>query len=277
MNRSGETSFYQQDAQGSVKSLTNAAGVITDTYAYDSFGNAASSGNSSNPFRYTGREFDSETGLYYYRARYYDPLAGRFLSEDPMKFGGGINFYAYASNSPMNLTDPSGLFSIPQSEWNNLQPKPWDFRDIIIFLLQDKNDCSCWLTGGKASTKNDLIHIISLVPIQFHADVPRAGGDTFPDPNSPIRVNPNGPFYSDSPFAIGHTVPGDKPIYQPGTFEARMVILLHELAHKAMPQGFNNLDGALDAKPNASEDNTSLVIEKCRSAISLMKYIFGKK
>ena len=60
-----------------------------------------------------------------------------------------------------------------------------------------------------------------------------------------------------------------------------MVILLHELAHKAVglgaAQGMNNLDGALDAKPHASDDNTRLVIEKCRRAISYMKLIFNKK
>jgi RHS repeat-associated protein len=58
---------------------------------------------------YTGREWDPETGLYYYRARYYDPKAGRFISEDPIGFGGGVNFYGYVENSPVDLIDPSGL------------------------------------------------------------------------------------------------------------------------------------------------------------------------
>ncbi len=49
-----------------------------------------------------------ETGLYYYRARYYDPTVGRFISEDPIGFGGGINFYAYVRNDPVILTDPLG-------------------------------------------------------------------------------------------------------------------------------------------------------------------------
>jgi RHS repeat-associated protein len=62
-----------------------------------------------NSFRYTGRESDLETGLYYYRARYYDPNAGRFLSEDPLGSGGGLNFYRYVGNSSHNLRDPFGL------------------------------------------------------------------------------------------------------------------------------------------------------------------------
>jgi RHS repeat-associated protein len=58
--------------------------------------------------KFTGRELDSESGLYYYRARYYDPYLGRFISEDPIGFDGGINFYAYVDNNPLNATDPSG-------------------------------------------------------------------------------------------------------------------------------------------------------------------------
>ena len=59
--------------------------------------------------KYTGRE-DDGTGLYQYRARYYDPAVGRFISEDKLTFDAGINFYAYVSNNPINATDPTGLF-----------------------------------------------------------------------------------------------------------------------------------------------------------------------
>ena len=77
---------------------------------YDSFGKlTASTGSLVNAFQYTARESDTETGLYYYRARYYDPSAGRFFGEDPMGFGGSSNFYAYVSNSPISLSDPLGL------------------------------------------------------------------------------------------------------------------------------------------------------------------------
>ena len=62
---------------------------------------------------FTGREWDPETGLHYYRARYYDPKSGRFLSEDPIGFQGGINFYAYVDNNPVNFFDPTGLLKAP--------------------------------------------------------------------------------------------------------------------------------------------------------------------
>jgi RHS repeat-associated protein len=75
--------------------------ALAATYTYDSFGNLISStGAVTNSFRYTAREFDTETDLYYYRARYYDPLIGRFVSEDPIGFMGGGNFYAYAGDDP---------------------------------------------------------------------------------------------------------------------------------------------------------------------------------
>ena len=70
----GTVSYYEQDGLGSVTSLTNSAGAVASSYTYDSFGNVtASTGTVSNPFQFTAREFDSETGFYYYRARYYDP------------------------------------------------------------------------------------------------------------------------------------------------------------------------------------------------------------
>lgn len=82
---------------------------LVQKYTLDSFGNqTGSSGSLTNPFRYTARELDSETSLYYYRARYYDPTIGRFISEDPIRFKGGINLYQYVANNPILLRDPSG-------------------------------------------------------------------------------------------------------------------------------------------------------------------------
>jgi RHS repeat-associated protein len=110
MLRSSTTSYYQADGLGSVTSLTNLAGAAAQTYTYDSFGNIiATSGSLVNSFRYTGREFDTETSLYYYRARYYDPNPGRFLSEDPSATSGKEDLYRYVGNNPLNLYDPSGL------------------------------------------------------------------------------------------------------------------------------------------------------------------------
>ena len=113
MLRSGATSYYDADGLGSVTSLANGAGSLAQTYAFDSFGKlTGSSGSLTNPFQYTAREFDSETGLYYYRARYYDPAIGRFSSEDPIGMRLGTNLRLYVGNNPQRFVDPSGLCKI---------------------------------------------------------------------------------------------------------------------------------------------------------------------
>ena len=106
----GASYDYEQDGLGSVSSLTNSTGALSLSYTYDSFGKITNSqGSVANPFRYTGRDFDTETGLYYYRARYFDPSAGRFASEDPLGFTGGVNKYSYAMNMPVDWIDPMGF------------------------------------------------------------------------------------------------------------------------------------------------------------------------
>ena len=109
--RSGTTSYYQADGLASATSLSGSSGTLVSTYVYDSFGKpTATTGIVVNPMRFTGREFDSETGLYYYRARYYDESIGRFLTEDPRRFAdGAVNFFGYADENPPNELDPSGL------------------------------------------------------------------------------------------------------------------------------------------------------------------------
>lgn len=108
--RSGTTSYYDADGLGSITSLSSTAGTLANTYTYDSFGKlTASTGTIVNPFQYTARDFDSETGLRYYRARYYDQNVGRFISEDPLLWKSGINLFAYTTNNPQRWRDPMGL------------------------------------------------------------------------------------------------------------------------------------------------------------------------
>lgn len=111
--RSGATSYYLHDGQGSTRALTTGSGVVTDTYAYTAFGELyAQSGTTINAYLYTGQQFDSLTGLYSLRARYYDLEMGFFLSRDiellnvsaPNEF----NRYRYASSNPINAIDPKG-------------------------------------------------------------------------------------------------------------------------------------------------------------------------
>ena len=111
-SRTDSTGAYSpiMDALGSSLELTNSSGNITTQYGYDPYGNTTSyGGTSTNAFQYNGRENDGN-GLYFYRARYYSPTFGRFISEDPLEFwGGGTNFYAYDASNPISRNDPFGL------------------------------------------------------------------------------------------------------------------------------------------------------------------------
>jgi len=146
MLRSSATSYYDTDGLGSITSLTNSSGAVAQTYTNDSFGKVtASSGSLTNPFQYTGREMDAETGLYYYRARYYDQSAGRFLSEDPAGFDAGANFYAYVANNSINLIDPKGMLQICCRSANlGLGVTMWSYLNLV------PPPCHCFLklAGG---------------------------------------------------------------------------------------------------------------------------------
>jgi RHS repeat-associated protein len=96
------------DALGSTVALVDGSGTVQPEYTYEPFG-ATTGASGPNPYQFTGREHDG-TGLYYYRARYYRPALQRFLSEDPLGFGGGDpNLYAYVGNPPTTYSDPLGL------------------------------------------------------------------------------------------------------------------------------------------------------------------------
>jgi len=105
------TTVLLTDALGSTVALSDASTAIVGEYAYEPFGVTTATGaGATSPFRYTSREGDDPTGLYYYRARHYHPGLQRFLSEDPLGFeGGDVNLYGYVGNSPLNFIDPLGL------------------------------------------------------------------------------------------------------------------------------------------------------------------------
>ena len=103
--------YYHYDALGSVVALSDSNGDTVQTYEYSVYGQVAAEDPNflTNPYMFTGRRFDLETGLYYYRARYYNPHIGRFMQTDPVGYGAGMNWYAYCGNNPLAYTDPSGL------------------------------------------------------------------------------------------------------------------------------------------------------------------------
>jgi len=169
MLRGGTTSYYHADSLSSITSLSNGTGSLVQTYGYDSFGKQiSSSGSLTNPFQYTAREFDAETSLYFYRARYYDQTLGRFLSEDPIGFSNDTyNLYNYVSGDPVDFNDPSGNKKIHGNwcgpNWTGGQVEPYipsndkdgyykdprdyvdkvcSFHDKCYAKCRDKHPCS---------------------------------------------------------------------------------------------------------------------------------------
>ena len=100
--------YYFNNAHGDVTALLDGRGEIVNRYKYDAFGNTIEAVEKvHNRFRYAGEQFDPVTGQYYLRARFYNPVIGRFTQEDTYR-GDGLNLYAYVGNNPVNYYDPSG-------------------------------------------------------------------------------------------------------------------------------------------------------------------------
>ncbi|MBQ4060128.1 MAG: GIY-YIG nuclease family protein, partial [Lachnospiraceae bacterium] len=120
VERDGEVWYYLYDGHGSVRTLTNEAGRVTDRYSYDAYGNLLEKeGDTKNEFLYTGEQYNANTGLYYLRARYMNPSTGTFISMD--SYQGSIydpvtlHKYLYANANPVMYTDPSGYTSVAEA------------------------------------------------------------------------------------------------------------------------------------------------------------------
>jgi RHS repeat-associated protein len=143
--------FYHANHQGSIMALTDNVGSVITRYDYTPYGRTTeTAAASANPFRYTGREYEADD-LYYYRARYYDPTAGRFFSEDPIGFAAGdTNLYRYVGGNPVNFVDPSGNIA-PLLIWAGIEIALaiYDAYDTASTILDPCAEAwEKWLAGG---------------------------------------------------------------------------------------------------------------------------------
>ena len=138
---STNTYYYLKDHLGSVLALTDASGKIVENYRYDAWGRVLGVYNANgneidasavgNRILWQGREYSWASGLYYFRARWYDPVTGRWLSNDPIGISGGLNQYVFCNNNPVNFSDPTGLCEdyVNAPAWASVLPgmNSWEY------------------------------------------------------------------------------------------------------------------------------------------------------
>jgi RHS repeat-associated protein len=165
--RGGTTNYYLHNGQGSTQALTDNSGNVTDTYSYSAFGETLShTGSTVNAYQYTGQQYDSQTGLYDLRARYYDPTISRFLSWDtyPYNFDDPVqlNRYVYTANNPINAVDPTGYQafveystadSTADEEGAALEPVGEEFASEAEELVDEFDFAECGFNSFSADTK----------------------------------------------------------------------------------------------------------------------------
>ncbi len=134
--RGQELSYYQRDEQLSTVFVTDGQGEIRNSYQYDAFGMPLGTTEKlNNRIRYTGQQYDELTEQYYLRARYYNPVAGRFMQEDVYQ-GDGLNLYAYCGNNPVVYDDPSG-WSNQQNGLNSLSDMTYEEIVDSLYIRSD--------------------------------------------------------------------------------------------------------------------------------------------
>jgi len=170
---SGALTHLHADGLGSIVKATDSVGGVLATRRYDAFGNPEVGG--TNGYAFTGREWDSETGLAYYRARYLDPKVGRFISEDPLRWLTGPNMYAYVSNHPTSSTDPFGLQEIDPNFSAGQAQRIADAISALSHKLQERPCCS-----SPERDPMELFGLLRLVHVKYDPELklpnPALGG-----------------------------------------------------------------------------------------------------
>lgn len=130
-----------------------------ERYSYDVFGEPNRVSDINNPYMFTGRRYDPEAGLYYYRARYYDYSTGRFLEPDPIGYTDSMNLYQYCLNNPINWFDPWGqkVYLSARRVKSSASMGVHTFIEIVPDHPEDFADKKGWVIGGYLDKKIDKL------------------------------------------------------------------------------------------------------------------------
>jgi len=217
----GTVAWYLADRLGTVRDLVNDSGAVIDHVDYGVFGNVTGETNPSagDRFKYAGMQYDAATGLDFDRARWYDPAAGRFVTQDPMGFTtGSVDTYEYVSNSPADLIDTSGLQSQAPSQSGQSPPVPTKIPPQPIAPL----DPAVTLAGGGGQHHKPKV---GMDPPEFETPEPGEEGCISLDPHypngpPPIQGKPPKHFKpGDLPGNLGDRLPGGAWQYPPGYYQ----------------------------------------------------------
>jgi len=180
------------DLFGNLACLVSREGSIAESYLYDAFGEEVAPSSLCNPWRFSSKRVDPESGLIYYGRRYYDPGLGRWLTPDPIGFADGMNLYAFVRNNPLTHIDLYGLASASGSYYMP-SDKVWDYRNPIPpRYVEYPKICALPSTPSPSVRSSGVIEFVSDPPILFRT---LTGGKAFFNPK-PRKFHLNRPEHS---------------------------------------------------------------------------------
>lgn len=150
MRQQGQDYSYLYDGKGNVTAVLDSSQNTVATYTYDEFGRVVSkSGTLDQPFQFSTKYYDQQTGLNYYGYRFYSPVLGRWINRDPLGERGGVNLYGFVENDPVNWVDPLGL-----EQYNHPAPRTVPVTGTTKVMLDCVEACL------KRKTKNPNLNLM---------------------------------------------------------------------------------------------------------------------